>query len=98
MNDAFTAPAAGLHVVILDDEIDVRRAISRVLSQAGYQVTAAGTAAEALEVLAEGTARVLITDLIMPRVSGTDLIRRVRQEHPAVAIVAISGGGNYWHH
>lgn len=82
-------------VLVVDDELDVRDAIERVLSRAGYSVRTTGDAADALAELRRCHADVVITDIIMPKINGVEGIESIRQEFPAVRIIAISGGGNF---
>jgi len=82
----------GLRVLVVDDQPDARRLLSKVLEHAGAAVTTAESAAEALELLPAARAEILISDLGMPEQDGFDLIRRVRElgyrakELPAIAL------------
>jgi len=83
-----------LRVLIVDDEPDARRLLVKVLEEAGAIVTAAGSAAEALETLPKASPDVLVSDLGMPVQDGFDLIRQLRDtgqdatDLPAVALTA----------
>lgn len=83
------------HVLVIDDELDVRDAIKRVLDRAGYSVRSTDAAAEALVELRRCAADVVITDIIMPKINGVEAIESIRREFPSVRIIAISGGGNF---
>ena len=83
------------HVLVIDDELDVRDAVKRVLDRAGYSVRTADAAAEALVELRRRPADVVITDIIMPKINGVEAIESIRREFPSVRIIAISGGGNF---
>lgn len=85
--------AVGCRVLVVDDEPPIRTALTRVLERAGYAVEAAASGPEALEVLRSRGVDILITDLLMPRLNGVELIRTAARERPALRIVAISGGG-----
>ena len=82
-------------VLVVDDELDVREAIERVLERAGYSVRTTGDAADALVELRLRRADVVITDIIMPKINGVEGIESIRKEFPEVRIIAISGGGNF---
>jgi CheY-like chemotaxis protein len=82
-------------VLVVDDEVDVRDAIKRVLERAGYSVRSADNGTAALDELRRMQADVVITDIIMPKVNGVEAIESIRKEFPAVRIIAISGGGNF---
>jgi CheY-like chemotaxis protein len=82
-------------VLVVDDELDVRDAIKRVLDRAGYSVRTTGDSTDALAELRRSQADVVITDIIMPKINGVEAIDSIRKEFPAVRIIAISGGGNF---
>lgn len=86
--------AVGCRVLVVDDEPTIRLALRRVLERAGYVVESAGSGTEALDVLRARGVDILITDLLMPRLNGVELIRTAARERPALRIVAISGGGS----
>jgi CheY-like chemotaxis protein len=82
-------------VLVIDDESDVRDSIKRVLERAGFVVRAIDDAAIAIAELRRVPADLVITDMIMPIVSGVSLIEAIVQNFPAMRILAISGGGNF---
>ena len=81
------------NVLVVEDEPAVREVTARLLSRAGFRVTAVGTPRDALERLAEMADRldVLVTDVVMPGMSGIALAERVQERHPHVGIVLLSG-------
>jgi signal transduction histidine kinase/ActR/RegA family two-component response regulator len=86
----------GLRVLAVDDEVDARRVLARVLGEAGAIVTTVGSVHEALLALAAGNPEVLVSDIAMPDQDGCDLIRHVRgsghsaKDLPAVALTAFA--------
>jgi PAS domain S-box-containing protein len=86
----------GLRVMVVDDEPDARRLLSKVLGEAGATVTAADSVEKALAELPSARPQVLISDIAMPGQDGFDLIRQVRdgghsaRELPAVALTAFA--------
>ena len=88
--------AAATRLLLVDDEVGVRAAMARVLERAGFAVALAESGEHALTALRAQGAALMITDIIMPRQNGVELIKAVRREFPATAILAISGGGNFW--
>lgn len=79
-------------VLVVDDEAMVRDLETEVLRLQGYNVLAAGSAAEALRVAAStATIHLLITDLMMPEVDGLELTRRFRVMHPNIPVLMVSG-------
>jgi PAS domain S-box-containing protein len=77
----------GLRVLVVDDEPDTREMLKTGLGHCGAEVTAAGSAAEALEALKAGVPDVLISDIGMPDEDGYTLMRQVR------ALPVAEGGG-----
>ena len=82
-------------ILVIDDEVDVRDGIKRVLDRAGFSVRTVDNAVDAMQELERAPANVVITDIIMPKLNGVDAIAAVLREFPAVRIIAISGGGNF---
>jgi two-component system, cell cycle sensor histidine kinase and response regulator CckA len=80
-------------VLLVEDEETVRRVAERVLSRGGYTVLTAGEGAEAMALSRQhpGIIHVLVTDLVMPRMSGSDLARRLMAERPGIRVLFISG-------
>jgi CheY-like chemotaxis protein len=79
-------------VLVVDDVGIVRRLAFRLLSEAGYRVFEAASATEALEVLemARGRISVALVDVVMPEMSGVDLVRLISERWPGVRIVFMS--------
>jgi PAS domain S-box-containing protein len=99
VDDADALPPArldGLRLLVVDDEPDARRLLGKVLEEAGGDVTAVGSASQALGVLATVNPHVLISDIAMPDQDGHDLIRQIRatgrnaKDLPAVALTAFA--------
>jgi len=79
-------------VLLVDDEPTVRRILRRTLERLGYAVQEAEDGAEALALLDEGTeVGLVLTDTVMPKVDGWELIREVRRRHPTLPIIRMSG-------
>jgi CheY-like chemotaxis protein len=101
--DAAAAEIRGMHaeagatgnetVLIAEDEDGVRRAAERILERAGYRVLSAadGDAAVRLCEQHQDEIHLLITDVVMPRMSGRDLELRVRALNPRVKVLFMSG-------
>jgi PAS domain S-box-containing protein len=80
-------------VLLVEDEESVRRFAERVLSRGGYTVLMAAEGAEAMALSRQhpGIIHVLVTDLVMPRMNGSDLARRLMAERPGIRVLFISG-------
>ena len=84
---------SGARVLLVEDDAAIRPLLARQLVRLGYTVTQAGSGAEALErVRASGGAPdLLVSDVRMPGMLGTELARRIRAQHPNLPILFISG-------
>lgn len=81
-------------ILVIDDDEYVRDTICEVVSGFNYDIIEADSGAQALQKLNDGPLPdIVITDIIMPGKSGLEIIAEIRENFPAVKIVAISGGG-----
>ncbi len=80
-------------VLVVEDEQKMRRMVARVLAGRGHLVLEAENGNEALALLAKGPPDLVITDLFMPDKEGIETIRAIRQDHPDLPIIAMTGGG-----
>lgn len=78
-------------ILITDDEEGMRVMISATLTAAGHTVIETKTAREALQQHADTPADLVITDLVMKEMDGTELVRRLRASSPRTPVIAISG-------
>jgi two-component system cell cycle sensor histidine kinase/response regulator CckA len=78
-------------VLLVEDEDIVRALLTEQLEHAGHEVVAAGTAAEALDLLAAEHVDALVTDVGLPGINGATLADTVRHRHPSVGVILISG-------
>ncbi|HYR29410.1 MAG TPA: PAS domain S-box protein, partial [Thermoanaerobaculia bacterium] len=89
--DGLCEQVEGVRVLVVDDESDARGVVRRFLEDCGAVVTAASSAAEAMERLAADAFDVLVSDIGMPHEDGYSLIRNVRARGnhiPAIALTA----------
>jgi CheY-like chemotaxis protein len=73
----------GLRILVVEDDPDARRFVSRVLEECKAEVTAVGSATEALDTLARVRPHVLVSDIGLPRTDGYELMRMIRSRRPA---------------
>lgn len=78
-------------LLIVDDESEIRDALTRHFQFLGYSVDSAGNGREALKKLGEKKIDVVISDIVMPIMNGTDLLRAIRHEFPMVRVIIITG-------
>lgn len=85
-------PAAKRTILVVDDHADIRAFMTAALEGAGYEVRTASEGAQALSLLHERSAELLITDIFMPGQDGFRTISRCRAEFPQTRIIVISAG------
>ena len=72
----------GKTILLVDDEVEITDIHQRYLVQAGYQVLVAHDGVEALEIFKRKPIDLIITDIMMPRMNGYDLISEVQYQSP----------------
>jgi two-component system cell cycle sensor histidine kinase/response regulator CckA len=86
------APRRSISVLIVDDEVSVRTFVERVVSEAGFTTATASDGPEAIEVAGKGKHfEILVTDLMMPQMTGDELARRLRLEQPSLKVLYLTG-------
>lgn len=83
----------GPTILVVDDEANLRRVLGAVLSRDGYNVLVAGGGREAVRFAKEHKIDLLVTDFLMPDMSGLEVLEAIRKEHPPVRALLISGHG-----
>ncbi len=78
-------------VLLVEDEPALRRAGARILENAGYTVVQAADGREAMAALAGSRYDVIITDITMPGMTGTELLHAVRQVDPDIPVLLVTG-------
>jgi len=81
------------NILVIDDMAGVRRAVDSMLRHAGHNVVSASNGAEGLEQLKTHRFDLVVVDILMPKLDGTEVIFQLSAmpNHPPV--IAISGGG-----
>ena len=90
------APATHLtppkyRLLIVDDEVGIVKALTRVFRQENYEVVTAGSGDEALKRLAEGSFQLVISDFMMPGMNGAQFLREVKQRSPETIRIMLTG-------
>jgi two-component system OmpR family response regulator len=81
------------HILIIEDDTEVRSTLQRWLSLDGFQVTALSSGARVTEVLSRNEIDLILLDIGLPDIDGLTLTRRIREQHNA-DIIIISGRGD----
>ena len=86
-------------ILIVDDDPIVAESLADFLAEDGYDAATAGDGVEAINLLNQATMKgegrfgILVTDLNMPRMTGTELLRDVRKKHPEIVPIVVTGFG-----
>ena len=79
-------------VLVVDDEESVRKFVERVMREAGYATAVAADGPEAIQVAATlNPFDVVVTDVMMPQMTGDELARRLRASHPSLKVLYLTG-------
>ncbi|MCO1658922.1 response regulator transcription factor [Pseudonocardia humida] len=79
--------------LVVDDDVTVRDVVHRYLDRAGYRVLVAGDGEQALRCVAEKAPDVVVLDLMLPRLGGLEVCRRLRRDAQRVPIVVLTALG-----
>ncbi|MFO1454395.1 MAG: response regulator [Lysobacterales bacterium] len=86
-----SAASNGRSLLIVDDELSIGKALTRLLRRDGYHILVAGSGEQALEMLAMHRVQVIISDQRMPGMSGTELLDKVKILYPDTIRMVLSG-------
>ena len=78
-------------ILVVDDEVEIRQINAEVLRRVGYQTETAADGAAAWEALQANSYDLLITDNRMPKVSGVELVKKMRSAHMTLPVILASG-------
>ncbi len=81
----------GIQVLLVEDQAHLRTVLEKVLTRAGARVRTASNGEEALRVAEEAPPDILVSDVVMPLLSGPELVQQLRSEHRALPVVLMSG-------
>jgi len=81
----------GPRILLVDDNAVVRDMLVDLVGSLGYSADAAGDGAEALALFDQGQYDVVLTDLLMPGMSGWEVLAALRQREPRIPVIIITG-------
>src|SRR5262245_23101400 len=81
------------HILVVDDEPNVRKVLGALLEQAGYVTSRAAGAEEALALVRAQDPDVVISDLKMPGMDGLALLRALREAFPEIPVILLTAHG-----
>jgi putative two-component system response regulator len=82
-------------ILVIDDELIVRMLVVEILETAGHTVIDADSAERALQLLDAGDFDLVVSDVIMPGLSGLELLQRVQAQRASLPVVLVTGAGTY---
>ena len=83
-----------VELLIVDDEAHIITALKRVLNDEGYDILTANSAMEGFELLATNRVGVIVSDLRMPGMNGTEFLSRVKEIYPDIVSIMLSGSAD----
>ncbi|MCL2178516.1 MAG: sigma-54 dependent transcriptional regulator [Proteobacteria bacterium] len=81
------------HILVVDDEANLRKVLATILRKQGYEVSLAAHGEEALALVQKSKVDVIVTDLVMPKLGGMELLKTLAQTHPEIPIIMITAHG-----
>jgi putative two-component system response regulator len=82
-------------ILLIDDEAVIRDLIAEILVDGGHDVTTCESAEEALARLDDAAIELVVSDIIMPGLSGLELLSAVRERRPSLPVVLVTGAGTH---
>ncbi len=83
-----------LNALVVDDEPVIKTIITTLLEMSGFNVSSFESSIEALEHAKKGKYNVIVTDYFMPSLNGIELIRKIKEMHPYIASILVTGVGS----
>jgi DNA-binding response OmpR family regulator len=80
-------------ILVVDDDPNISQVVESILSNDGYRVAVAGSGEEALELFAKGDYSLLISDIVMPGMSGIDLLKKIKQVSADTQVIIMTSHG-----
>jgi len=82
-------------ILVIDDEDVIRALVMEILETGGHEVTGAESAENALALLEDTEFDLVVSDVIMPGLSGLELLEAVRSRRASLPVVLVTGAGTY---
>ena len=83
------------HILVIDDEADIRTILERFFKKVGHTVDTAGDGKAAMRLLKLNRYDLVTTDVMMPEMDGLEVISAIRREFSDIRIIAMTGGAAY---
>ncbi len=87
------SPDNGWHIVLIDDEADIREITSITLADAGYRVDTAADGEAGLALCRKSWPQIVVTDIRMPKMDGIEVLSALKKERPEVEVIVVTAFG-----
>jgi DNA-binding NtrC family response regulator len=84
-----------MRVLLVDDEIEFVSALAERLNLRGFDADTATSGEEALQKVAASPPQVVLLDMLMPGMSGLEVLKRIKRDHPDVKVILLTGRGSW---
>lgn len=82
-------------ILVVDDEEPIRTLVGKIVAKDGHEVMEAEDGVRACETYQDAEIDLIITDLVMPRKNGIEMIMQLKKSRPDIKVIAISGGAGF---
>lgn len=86
---------AKMRVLLVDDETEFASALAERLNLRGYEAQTAASGEEALGKVAQAPPDVVLLDMLMPGMSGLEVLKRIKRDYPQVKVILLTGRGSW---
>ena len=83
-----------ISILIVDDESTMRSLLERILAREGYLMHSLSDGDTALEYLKNNKVDIVISDMKMPKMNGFELLKNIKQNHPGIGVIIMTGHGD----
>lgn len=83
-------------ILVVDDNVMIRKVIKNIFKEENYDIEEAENGEEGLDLIKKKKFDLVITDIIMPKMEGLELIMHIKRDFPDIKIIAISEGKPYY--
>ena len=85
----------GEHLLVVEDDQEMRDLLRKVLAKEGYRVSLAADGREALVELARSPFDLVVTDMLMPHSGGLELLEATHRNHPNIPVIIVTAFGDW---
>ena len=83
-----------MRIMIVDDEIQVAEMLAESVTRQGHEAIVVSNGLEGLSVINHRSFDAVFLDIVMPKLNGIELLRRIRERHPALPVIVITGNAS----